>query len=77
MKKRCDQERETLVEQEGSLGKGVDVKKNEIHLVEQNDSWFMIEIQRAGKVRCLGLGSCLTFICDFLYSCVLLLIFLN
>ena len=77
MKKRCDQERETLVEQEGSLGKGVDVKKNEKHLVEQNDSWFMIEIQRARKVRCLGLGSCLTFICGLLYSCVLPLIFLN
>ena len=77
MKKRCDQEQETLVEQEGSLGKGVDVKKNEKHLVEQNDSWFMIEIQRARKVRCLGLGSCLTFICGLLYSCVLPLIFLN
>ena len=44
MKKICDQERETLVEEEGSLGKGVDVKKNEKHIVEQNDSWFMIEI---------------------------------
>ena len=31
MKKRCDQEQETLVEQEGSLRKGVDVKKNEKH----------------------------------------------
>ena len=38
MKKRCDQEQETLIEQESSLGKGVDVKKNEKHLMKQNDS---------------------------------------
>ena len=29
--------------------------------------WFMIEIQRAGKVGCLGLCSCLTFVCGLLY----------